>query len=168
MATTTQLPVKKGPAKEATPFERIFEGIYPFAMTWNRLFDDLWAGGRRWPFDGPQSGPAEGAWMAPAIDVREDEDAFAITAELPGLSKDEVRIQFEDGVLTISGEKKVESEKKGRTWHRMERRYGRFSRSVALPASVDVDAADAKFEGGVLEIRVPKTEASKPKTVAIK
>ncbi len=168
-APTTQLPVKKGPAKEVTPFERFFEGVNPFAMPWmNRLFDDLWTGGRRWPFDGPFAGPAEGAWMAPAIDVREDEDAFVIAAELPGMSKDEVKIQFEEGVLTLSGEKKVESEKKGRTWHRMERRYGRFSRSIALPAGVDVDAADAKLEGGLLEIRIPKTEESKPKTVPIK
>jgi HSP20 family protein len=111
-----------------------------------------------------------GRLLAPALDITEDEHSYTVSTELPGLKKEDVKIQFENGVLTISGEKRVEEETEGkdRSWHRMERRYGSFLRTVALPNTVAVDNADAKFEDGVLTIKLPKREDVKPKTLKIK
>ncbi len=105
--------------------------------------------------------------IAPSLDIVEDAHAYVVTAELPGLKKEDVAIQLEDGVLSISGEKKQETEVKEKTFHRMERRYGSFYRAVTLPAGVDVEKVDARFEDGVLKIRVPKREEVKPKAIKI-
>jgi HSP20 family protein len=132
------------------------------ALGWplGRFFDDVL--GRRTE-DGERR-------LAPALDITEDEHAYSVTTELPGLKKDDVTIQFENDVLTISGEKRVEKEVEGkdRSWHRMERRYGSFLRTVSLPNTVALDKADAKFEDGVLTITLPKREDVKPKTLQIK
>jgi HSP20 family protein len=106
--------------------------------------------------------------IAPALDITEDEHQFVVSAELPGLKKEDVQIQFENGVLAVSGEKKQEAETKEKNWHRMERRYGAFYRSITLPAGVDVEKVEATFADGVLSIRIPKREELKPKTIAIK
>lgn len=136
----------------------VFEGMSPFGLTFGRWFDDMLG---RPTEDG-------GRLLAPALDIAEDEHAFHVTTELPGLTKDDVQIQFENGVLTISGEKKQESESSGKSWHRMERRYGAFHRAITLPRGAAMETAEAKFENGVLAITIPKREDVKPRTLKIK
>lgn len=105
--------------------------------------------------------------LVPSLDITEDAHAYLVTAELPGLKKEDVQIHLEDGVLSISGEKRQETETKDKTWHRMERRYGSFYRAVNLPAGVDTEKVEAKFEDGVLRVRVPKRDEVKPKAIRI-
>lgn len=136
------------------------ESYLPFS-TFGRLFDDMFGRGVLRADDGDRL-------LAPALDLVEDEHAITVTAELPGLKKEDVTIQFEDGVLSISGEKKQETETKDRQWHRMERRYGAFYRAVSMPAGVEPDKAEATFADGVLTVRVPKREEVKPKAIKIK
>jgi HSP20 family protein len=128
-------------------------------LTFGRLLEDLI--GRRTNGDGDRI-------LAPALDVTEDENELTISAELPGLKKEDVSVSVENGVLTISGEKKFESETKEKNWHRMERRYGSFYRAITLPRGVNAEGADVTFENGVLRIALPKREDVKPKTLKIK
>ena len=134
------------------------DALTPFGATFGRMFDDVL--GRRTE-DGARV-------LAPALDVTEDEHSLTVTAELPGMKKEEVRLQLENGVLTITGEKKVETETKDRAWHRMERRYGSIYRSITLPSGVATENAEAKFEDGVLTVTLPKREDVKPKQLKIK
>ena len=131
--------------------------LSPFGWTFGRWFDDVLS--RR---DGGER------LVSPALDITEDDHAVTVTAELPGLKKDDVRIQFENGLLTISGEKRTEDVQKDRAWHVMERRYGAFSRSISLPRGVTTENAEARFEDGVLTVTLPKREDVKPKTLKIK
>jgi HSP20 family protein len=101
------------------------------------------------------------------MDLVEADDHFALKADLPGLSEEDVAIEVSDGVLRVSGERKVESSKEGKGWYRVERSFGRFSRSLTLPEGVDADAIQASFDRGVLEVRIPKPEERKPTRVAI-
>jgi HSP20 family protein len=102
--------------------------------------------------------------FAPALDVRETEDHVRVSAELPGLSKDDVEISIEgNNMLVLSGEKKAEDEKQEGGYYRSERYYGSFSRRVLLPSDVDFDKADATFKNGVLTVMLPKTEEAKRK-----
>jgi HSP20 family protein len=105
---------------------------------------------------------AKGDW-SPAVDITEDEDEFLITADLPEVAKDDVKVAVRDGVLTISGhrEKKVEEEDKKKKFHRVERSYGSYTRSFRLPDAVDPEGVDAKFDNGVLTVHLPKTEEPK-------
>ena len=135
----------------------VFDALTPFGWTFGRMFDDVL--GRR---------GEEARVLAPALDVTEDEHHVTVAVELPGLKKEDVRIQFENGVLTISGEKKVEKETKDKSWHRMERRYGSVYRAIALPSGVQSENADATFSDGVLTVRLPKREDMKPRTLKIK
>jgi HSP20 family protein len=106
--------------------------------------------------------------LSPAIDVSEDEKQYVITAELPGVRKDDVTIELHQGVLTVHGEKKSEHEetKARRRW--VERSYGTFTRSLTLPSDALADRVDAAFADGILTVTVPKSESAKPRTVAIK
>src|SRR5262245_49056883 len=104
----------------------------------------------------------------PAVDISESAEEFLISADLPGLSKDDVKISYEDGVLTIRGEKKQEKETKEKNYHRVERSYGMFERSFRLPSRIEVKAIEAKFNDGVLNLRLPKAEDAKPKEIPIK
>jgi HSP20 family protein len=101
------------------------------------------------------------------MDLVETDDEFVLRADLPGLSEDDVNIELEDNVLTISGERKAEHEERKEGYYRVERSSGSFTRSLTLPEGVDPDAVKASFERGVLEVRVPKPEAKKPRKVAI-
>jgi HSP20 family protein len=103
----------------------------------------------------------------PAIDVTEQDEALIITAELPGMKKEEVELQIVNGVLTIRGEKKQEKEKKTPRMHVFERAYGVFERAFALPQSVDLEKVKAEFENGVLTIIVPKLAQEKGRKVQI-
>jgi len=123
----------------------------------NRMFEDL--AGR------PEGD--EGMRLIPAADIMEDKDTFTVVAELPGMKKEDVKVTLQNNVLTISGEKRKETEQKEKTFHRMERSYGSFYRTFELPAMVDATKIQADFKDGVLKISLPKSEAAKPKEIAI-
>ena len=106
--------------------------------------------------------------FAPAFDVSEDETAITLEAELPGMTEKEITVQIDEGVLTVSGEKKFESEKNEKNFHRVERSYGSFHRSFTLPETVDAGKVQANAKNGVLTITLPKTEAAKPKLIDVK
>ena len=111
---------------------------------------------------------ASSTWY-PVVDVREDKDELSLQAELPGLRSEDVRVNVENGVLTISGEKKQEIEEcqEGSDYHLVERRYGRFERSFTLPRSVDAEKVKAEFANGVLTVTLPKAEAAKPRRIEV-
>ena len=106
-------------------------------------------------------------WV-PTVDIEEGEQDYHITAELPGLSKEDVKITLQEGVLTLQGERKQEKEEKGKRFHRVERSYGAFVRSFALPDAVDETKVSAEFKDGELHIRLPKSEKAKPKAIEVK
>lgn len=108
-----------------------------------------------------------GVTLRPALDVRETEQAMHVAVELPGVPKDQVEITLEDGVLTISGEKKSRHDDESHGVHIMERSYGAFTRTLKLPQTIDSEKAEANFTDGVLTITLPKVEAAKPKRLAI-
>ena len=115
-------------------------------------------------------GAAQGMTVwAPAVDVRETNDELQVTAELPGLAPQDVNVTVENGVLTISGEKKQEVREgtEDSNYYLYERRYGRFERSFSLPRTVNADQVKARFDNGVLTIALPKAEAAKPRKVQI-
>jgi HSP20 family protein len=128
----------------------------------NRLFNTF--------FEQPnQTGRGNGMtrrWLPP-MDLIETADHYVLRADLPGLSDGDVNVQLEDNVLTISGERKAEHEQQQEGYYRLERASGEFSRSLTLPEGVDPDGVQAHFDRGVLEIRIPKPEQKKPKTVQI-
>ena len=106
-------------------------------------------------------------WV-PTVDIEEGEQEYHITAELPGLKKEDVKITLQEGVLTIHGERKQEKEEKGKRFHRVERAYGAFVRSFALPDVVDETKVSAEFKDGELHIRLPKSEKARPKAIEVK
>jgi HSP20 family protein len=125
----------------------------------NRLFDRF--------FGAPAgNGTAARRWI-PAMDLTETDDSLLLRADLPGVSEDDVEIEVKDGVLTISGERKNEHEEKGEGFHRVERSFGRFSRALNLPDGIDAEQVEAKFDNGVLEVRIPKPEETQPTRVQI-
>lgn len=114
--------------------------------------------------------PTEAASMSVRLDVKEDEKAFHVTADLPGLTDKDVDVTFDDGLLTIRGEKKVERDEKKDTWHVVERSYGSFARQLSLPANIDAGKIEASFDKGVLKINLPKqpVEQTTAKKIEIK
>ena len=124
----------------------------------NRLFNSA--------FDAPTSGAALPRWV-PAMDLVETGDHFVLRADLPGMSEEDIQIELEDGTLTVSGERKAEHEQREEGFHRVERSFGTFARSLTLPKGIDGDAVSASFDRGVLEIRIPKPEARKPRRITI-
>jgi HSP20 family protein len=112
------------------------------------------------------SGETANTWLPP-IDVWETEDDLVLAVDLPGIPEDKVAIEVDDGVLTISGERERRTEQETDRFYRFERRFGTFSRSVTLPQGIDPSKIGARFDGGVLEVRVPKPEERKPTRVQI-
>ena len=110
---------------------------------------------------------SKNAWV-PSLDVRETDDRYEVTLDLPGLEPDAVKVTFEDGTLTVSGKREFVSEDAGETYHRIERSYGTFARSVGLPHVADAERIEATFDKGVLTVSVPKVEAAKPRTIEVK
>ena len=106
--------------------------------------------------------------VVPVINVEENEDSFNISAEIPGMKKNDIKISFQDNMLTISGEKQEEKKRKGRNYHRIERNFGKFSRSINIPADVRADKISAEYEDGVLYISIPKSEEARPKLIEVK
>jgi len=108
------------------------------------------------------------AQWTPLVDISEDDNEYLVKAELPELKKEEVKVSVENGELTISGERKIEKEEKGKKFHRIERSYGSFLRSFTLPEAVSGDKVSAEFKDGVLTVHLPKDEKAKPKTIEVK
>jgi HSP20 family protein len=127
----------------------------------NRLFDSFFSG-----MPERRRGLLEGEW-APSVDVAETDEEIVVTAELPGIKQEEVDISIADNVLTLKGEKKEEKEVKEKNYHRIERSYGSFQRSISLPTGVDAGKAKATYKDGILCVTVPKVEEAKPKQIKI-
>jgi HSP20 family protein len=128
----------------------------------NRLFSTF--------FDTPTTignGGTGRRWI-PSMDLVETEEHYVLTADLPGLSQEDISLEFDGDVLTLSGERKSEHTERNEGFYRLERATGAFSRSLTLPEGVDPDAVTATFDKGVLEVRIPKPEQRKPKKVSIK
>ena len=104
----------------------------------------------------------------PPVDILESRDSYLIRAELPGLKKEDVKLEVREGALTLSGERNVDEPAEGVKYHRVERVAGKFFRSFYLPDTVKQDSIKATFRDGILEVHVPKTEEAKPKQIAIK
>jgi HSP20 family protein len=131
----------------------------------NRLFSAFFEPGAT------ASSPADGTsavrrWI-PAMDLVETDDAFVLKADLPGLEQGDVKLEVEDDVLTVSGERKAEHEDKREGYYRVERSFGAFRRSLTLPEGVDAESVRASFDKGVLEVRIPKPEERRPRKVSI-
>jgi len=124
----------------------------------NRLFDDVFRG-----FDDPRLWGGRGAW--PSVDVEETEKEYRVTAELPGLEERDVEVLLQDGLLTVRGEKKLETEARNRSYS--ERFYGRFERQITLDRDVDDGAVNATFKNGVLTVTVPKNARAVERTKRI-
>jgi HSP20 family protein len=125
---------------------RVFE---PFFGRFNYLQDDL----------------PSGTW-APAVDVAEEKDKILVRVEVPGMNEQDLKVHFEDGLLTVSGERQFE-QKEERNYHRIERTYGSFVRTFSLPRTVDPNGIAASYRNGILEIEIPKREEAKPKQIQI-
>lgn len=115
----------------------------------------------------PLAAPS-GRVLRPAMDVEEDENKIVVKTELAGVAKEDVNITLEDGVLTITGEKKSDRQVDEKNYHLVERSFGSFHRTLTLPSGVDSTEASASFVNGVLVIEVPKAEAAKPRRLEIK
>jgi HSP20 family protein len=131
------------------PFRRLFED---FVQGLEPGLPELWSEGR----------------FVPAVDVSEDADGVTLTAEIPGMSREDIEVTVDNGVLTLAGEKRTEETREETGYHRTERRYGRFERRIRMPQYVDVDSIDATYKDGVLTLRMPRAEAAKARSVQIK
>ena len=128
----------------------------------NRMFDDTIR--TLYPTDGEEL--EKGTW-APAVDIYETNDSFVVSADLPGLNKDEIQIDLKDNTLTLKGEKKFEEKVSKDNYIRVERAYGSFVRSFTLPQNVDPEKIKAKYKEGILEMTIPKKEEAKPKQIKV-
>jgi HSP20 family protein len=130
----------------------------PFSQEFDRLFSRLLE---------PAGGGSPAQRWQPPMDLMEAEDHYVLRADLPGLAEEDVAIEVQDGTLTISGERSAEHEREQGGWFRVERSFGRFSRTMTLPLGIAPDAVTAEFDRGVLTVRIPKPEERKPHRVAI-
>jgi HSP20 family protein len=135
--------------------------LQSFQDEMNRMFEQFFRGGT-----GEEAGWGVRTW-APPVDIYETDDALILKAELPGVSKDDVSIEIHQNTLILRGQRKHDAEVKEEQYHRIERAYGTFQRSFMLPTLVDQEHVQATYHDGVLELRLPKSEAAKPKRVAI-
>jgi HSP20 family protein len=131
-----------------------------FDTPFERLFDTMW--GRL-----PETAEPNDTW-APRVDIREDKEAVVLTAELPGVDKDNVKVELENGVLTVSGEKKSETEATENGIYRSERVYGSFKRSFTVPDTLDADKIEAEYANGVLKLVLPKRPEAAPRLINVK
>jgi len=141
------------------------EGVFPMLNLRNgidRLFEDFFTEGS------PMAPFRTNGKLLPAIDVKETDDSITVDAEMPGLKQEEIHVNVEDGVLTISAERKHEKDEKTKNVHRLERYYGQMERKLALPSSVEDVKVEAVYKDGLLHVTLPKKATAKPKAVAIK
>jgi HSP20 family protein len=141
--------VKYAPFVETEEFPA---GLRLFQDSINRLLSE----------DGIKARP----W-SPAVDIVETENELILKADVPGVNLKDIDIQFENGTLTIKGERKFEKEEKGKGFHRMERSYGAFVRYFTVPETVDAEHVKADYQAGVLTITLPKKEVAKPKSIKV-
>src|SRR5919107_2231051 len=144
---------------------RPYRGFYDMQSELNRMFDEVFGDVSR--RSGRQQGEAPSRW-APVLDVLQEDGDIVVRAELPGVKPEEVDITLHDGVLTISGERKAEEQREGSGYYVRERRYGSFRRSMTLPQGVDESKISARFDSGVLEVRVSGAAAvQEPRRIQI-
>jgi len=126
----------------------------------DRLFDRFFEA--RW-----EDVPALGEWV-PTVDLSETKEAFVVKAEVPGMEPGDIQVSLQENLLTIKGEKKHEKEEKDERYHRVERSYGAFTRTVRLPVTVEGSKVDAKFKNGVLTVTLPKAPGAKGTAIPVK
>lgn len=151
--------IRWNPNREAVTFP---SDILNMQREINRMFDGFFRGGIQ------DDGSLFPSVWTPAVDVAEHDNEYLVKVELPGVSKDDVKITMQDNVLTIRGEKKQEKETKESNFHRVERSYGSFQRSFTLPTTVKNDRIEASYRDGILTITLPKAEEAKPKQIEVK
>jgi len=132
--------------------------MFPVRDMFDRFFDDERVGNIL----------SEDKSFVPAFDISESDTEYSVVAEMPGIDKKDLDVMLTDGILTIKGEKKQETEEKGETYHRIERRYGSFQRSFRMPDGVQSDKIDATYKDGILKLLIPKSETSEAKKIEIK
>jgi HSP20 family protein len=147
-----EAPARWDPFRELEPFGRLRLG-----RPLSGLLEDFFG----------ERAARSGRWL-PAVDVHESDAAYTLSVELPGAKREDLEVDLHEGQLTIRGEKRSEREEKKERSHVTERSYGSFSRTFGLPADAAADRIQAKFEGGVLTIEIPKSQEAKPKQVAIR
>jgi len=143
---------------------------YPQLSQWpsfNRLSSLRTELDRLFDFTGTSRDSGLFSGWTPALDVFDEKDNFVVSVELPGLKKEEINLSFQDGVLSISGERKQAVENKEGQTFRSERYFGKFQRSVTLPATVDAAKISASYKDGILSVTLPKAEEAKPKQIAV-
>ncbi|HET6272190.1 MAG TPA: Hsp20/alpha crystallin family protein [Bacteroidota bacterium] len=128
----------------------------------NKMFNGFFRG------DTQDDGSLVPSVWTPAVDVAEHENQYVVKVELPGVTKDDVKITMQENVLTIRGEKKQETETKDSNFHRVERSYGSFQRSFSLPTHVKNEKIEASYKDGILTVTLPKAEEAKPKQIEVK
>jgi HSP20 family protein len=133
--------------------------LFTLRREMDRLFDDTF---------GRAAGNGGASAWTPAVDVREVEDAFVFELELPGVAPDGVEVTADNGVLSVSGEKKAQREREQERWHIVERTHGSFRRTFSLPQNVNEEAIEANFEDGLLTVRVPKAAVPKPRKIDVR
>ncbi|QBR82974.1 Hsp20/alpha crystallin family protein [Legionella israelensis] len=119
------------------------------------------------PFEDDSSNIETSLW-SPAVDIKEETDKFIVKADVPGVKKEDIQVSLENNMLTIKGERELEKTEENKGYTRMERLQGKFHRRFSLPDTADSNNIEAKCKNGVLEITIPKKEASKPKTIKVK
>ena len=157
--------IKRNPTTDMDVWNRDFpvaRGLHSFQREMNRMLDQFFRG------DIFDEGEGREALFTPAVDFSETKDSYVIKAELPGLKKEDVKVTLNNNIVTITGEKKSEYEKKEGSYHRVERSFGMFERSIAIPGAIKSDAIDAKYTDGLLTLTLPKTEEAKQKTIDVK
>lgn len=164
MAITDMIPWKRKETEaegEERGLTRYEDPMLTFQQQMNRMFDEFFRG---WGIE-PFGGATREGWdvFNPRVDVTETDRKIKVTAELPGLSMEDVDVSLERNMLTIRGEKKQEREQRAHNYLRSERSYGSFTRSIPLPAQVSPDEIDAVFRNGVLTVTLPKTEKPEPR-----
>ncbi len=139
--------------KSARRSPDLWEELFGVDRTFNRMFD---------------LGEGENAVFAPRISVKETPEAFLVTADMPGIHKEDLKIEVDRGVLSLTAERKREETKDEESWHRDEVSYGWYRRSMTLPDDTDAAKIEAELKDGVLSLRLPKTEKAKPVSVKIR
>jgi HSP20 family protein len=136
------------------------EGVNRIQSRINELFEDALGRTRA------QQSAAAGVWYPP-VDILESKDSYLIRAELPGMRNEDLKTEVNEGILTLSGERKLEEPASGVEYHRVERVTGKFSRSFHVPQTVNADGIKATYKDGILEVQVPKADEAKPRQIAI-
>lgn len=151
--------IRWSPARDLATFP---SDIASMQREMNRVFNSFFHG------EADEEFPLAASTWRPAVDITEGDSAFLVKMELPGVTKEDVKITMENNLLTVRGEKKEEKETKGTNVHRIERGYGLFQRSFTLPATVKGEKIEASFRDGILSITLPKSEEAKPKEIEVR